>query len=123
MDRVVISNLAVACRVGVTADERRKPQQLLLTIELELDISAAAAADDLKATIDYYQVSRRLLRFGARRRWRLIETLAVDIAHSLLREFRPASVTVGVKKFAVPEADHVAVWVTRAARRAGIQVR
>jgi dihydroneopterin aldolase len=113
MDRIIISDLTVFYCVGVTDAERQEPQRLRLTVEFDHDFSAAARTDDLAATIDYYAVSQRLLRFGEGRSWRLIETLAVDLANLLLREFGPATVTVRVKKFVIPEADHVSVCVNR----------
>jgi dihydroneopterin aldolase len=45
--------------------------------------------------------------------WKLIETLAVDIAQMILEEFGPRSVAVEVKKFIIPQARHVSVRVTR----------
>ena len=113
MDQIVIQDLEVAYRVGVPDQERAKPQRLLLTIELEHDFIVAAQADDLEKTIDYYQLSRRLLAFGEGRDWKLIETLAVDLAALILAEFRPARVAVEVKKFVLPEARWVSVRVRR----------
>ena len=76
-------------------------------------VGAAATADELGDTIDYYAVTQRLLRFGDGVHWKLIETLAVDVAQMILEEFGPPSVTVEVKKFIIPEARHVSVRVTR----------
>jgi dihydroneopterin aldolase len=39
----------------------------------------------------------------------LIEKLAADLADMILREFKPKTVTVEVKKFVIPEARHVSV--------------
>jgi FolB domain-containing protein len=114
VDQIVIQDLEVFYRVGVPAEERAKPQRLLLTIELEHDFTLAAAADDLAKTIDYYLLSRRLLAFGEDRDWKLIETLAVDLVAMILAEFSPARVAVEVKKFVLPEARWVAVRVRRA---------
>lgn len=113
MDRICINDLEVFYRVGVPDEERAHPQRLLITIEMEHDFSRAAASDDLTATIDYFTVSRRLLRFGDGRSWRLIETLAVDIATTVRREFGATRVRVEVKKFILPEAANVAVTVIR----------
>lgn len=113
LDCIRIRELAVEYHVGVPEAERARPQRLLLNIEMAHDFSAAAAADDLHNTIDYYAVSRRLLEFGRGRSWKLIETLAVDIAGLILTEFKAARVTVEVQKFIIPEARHVSVRVER----------
>ena len=113
MDKIIIHELAVSYHVGVPDAERANPQRLLLTVEMEQDFAAAAAGDDLTRTIDYYAVSQRLLRFGEGRSWKLIETLAVEMAGMVLTDFAAQSVRVEVKKFIIPEARHVAVEVVR----------
>lgn len=112
-DTIVIQDLEVRYRVGVPDEERAHPQRLLLTVEMERDFTAAAAGDDLRETIDYYAVSRRLLALGDGREWRLIETLATDIATLILGEYGAKAVLVEVKKFILPEAAHVAVRLRR----------
>ena len=111
--KISIVDLAVFYRVGVPDAERAKPQRLLLTVEMDFDFSAAAKSDALRDTIDYFAVSQRLLKFGERRSWKLIEKLATDIADMVLSEFKPQSVSVEVKKFPFPQARHVSVVVTR----------
>lgn len=113
MDTITICDLAVLYRVGVPEEERAKPQRLLVTLEMELDASPASAADALEKTIDYAAVSRRVLEFGEGRSWKLIETLAADLAATVLKEFKPARVSVEIKKFVIPEARYVAVRITR----------
>ncbi len=115
MDTITIRELEVHCHVGVPDEERSRPQRLLLTVEMERDVSAAAATDDLAKTIDYYAVSRRLIGMGAGGSWKLIETLAVDAAGIVLGEFGVARVSVEVRKFILPEARWVSVRVERAA--------
>jgi dihydroneopterin aldolase len=88
---------------------------LLLTLELSTDFDSAVDRDELDKTIDYNEVSQRLLRFGKGREWRLIETVAADVAAMVLKEFRPKTVSVEVKKFIIPQARHVAVRLTRPA--------
>lgn len=109
MSRINIVDLEVSYHVGVPEEERRAPQRLLVSVEMELDFAAAAQEDDLNRTVDYFEVTQDLLHFGANRSWKLIETLAVDIAWHILRKFRPDSVTVEVKKFIIPQARWVSV--------------
>jgi len=113
MTIISIVDLEVFYFVGVPDAERAQPQRLLLTVELELDSSAAAKSDAIADTIDYFAVTQRLLSFGEGREWKLIEKLAADIADAILAEFKPQSVAVEVKKFVIPQARHVSVSVRR----------
>ena len=113
MDLIHIHDLEVFYRVGVPDAERAQPQRLLLDIQLHLDFRAAAATDDLTKTINYFEVTQRLLKFGENREWKLIEKLAEDIAKTVLTEFRPTRVRVEVKKFIIPQARHISVAIER----------
>jgi len=116
VDKIIINDLEVFYRIGVPEEERATPQRLLISVAMTLDVSAAAATDELTKTIDYFAVTRRLLRFGEGRSWKLLEKLASDIAGLILVEFTPDIVSVEVKKFIISEARHVAVQLTRKAR-------
>ena len=111
--KITLVDLEVFYRVGVPDAERAKPQRLLLTVDMDFDFSAAAKTDAIADTIDYFAVSQRLLKFGDRREWKLIEKLAADVADVVLSEFKPQSVTVEVKKFPIKEARYVSVVVIR----------
>lgn len=113
MSYIKITDLEVRYRVGVPDAERDQAQRLLLTVDMESNISAAAASDDIGDTIDYYSVAQRLMQLGEGRSWKLIEKLAADIADLVLREFRPRSVTVEVTKFPIPQARAVSVRFTK----------
>jgi len=113
MSFITIVDLEVFYRVGISEEERAKPQRLLLTLDIELDFSSAAMSGRIGRTIDYYEVAQRLLKLGEKRSWRLIESVATDVADKILSEFHPENVTVEVKKFSVPEACYVSVNLTK----------
>jgi dihydroneopterin aldolase len=113
MDKITICDLEVFYHVGVTAEERARPQRLLITVELSHDFTAAQASDNLTDTIDYGAITQRLLQFGEDCHWELIETLASDIAGMILEDFAPQAVTVEVKKFIIPQARWVSVSLSR----------
>ncbi|HEY1663455.1 MAG TPA: dihydroneopterin aldolase [Verrucomicrobiae bacterium] len=111
--KISIVDLEVFYRVGVPDAERAKPQRLLLTIEMRSNIAKAAKSDSIDDTINYFEVSQRLLKFGTGKSWKLIEKLAADIAKMVLTEFKPRNVSVEIKKFPIPQARHVSVTLTR----------
>ena len=111
--KISIVDLEVFYRVGVPDEERAKPQRLLLTIEMDFDFSTAAKTDSIADTIDYFAVSQRLLKFGEGKSWKLIEKLGSDICDMIWSEFKPAGVSVRVKKFPIPQVSYVCVKVER----------
>ncbi len=113
MDTIHIKDLVVNYRVGVPDQERAKPQRLWITVQFSVDFTEAAKSDNLAHTIDYFAVTQLLLGFGEGREWRLIETLAIEIAELLLQGYKPLLVSVQIKKFIIPEARYVAVTATR----------
>jgi 7,8-dihydroneopterin aldolase/epimerase/oxygenase len=123
MDKIIIKDLAVWYCVGVPDDERSRPQRLLLTVELEHDFCRALLTDDVRHTIDYSAVAQRLAHFGDGRNWKLLETLAANVAEALLADFKPLSVTITVKKFVIPEAQYVSVCMTRTGSLGPAQAR
>ena len=116
MDKIRITDLEVFYQVGVTEEERAKPQRLLVSVEMEHDFTSAISRDNLAETLDYFAISQRLLRFGVDCHWQLIETLAADIAAMIQDEFQAKTVSVEVKKFVIPQAAYVSVALTRPAR-------
>lgn len=112
-DLITIADLEVLFHVGVPDAERAQPQRLLVSVEMATDFTAAAAHDNIAATIDYHAVTRRLRALGEGRSWRLIETLADEMAAVVLREFGPQRVRIEIKKFILPETRHVSVTVVR----------
>ena len=113
MDTIVIKDLEVQFRMGVPDEERAQPQRLLISVEMELDVRSAAAADDLDQTVNYFEVYQAITGMGAGREWKLIETLAEEVAGLVLQQRRVDAVRVEVKKFILPDARHVAVSIER----------
>ena len=113
MSNISIVDLEVLYNVGVTDEERAQPQRLLISVDMNFDFSSAAVSDRIQKTIDYNTVAQDLLNFGQSRSWKLIEKVAANIADHILSEFKPETVLVEVKKFAIPQARYVAVTLTK----------
>jgi dihydroneopterin aldolase len=113
MDKIVIKDLEVDAHVGVTKEERAKPQRLLITVELHRALATAGKRDAEADTARYDVVAQLVREIATDRPRRLAEAVAEEIAAAILaRRFAP-SVTVEVKKFSVPKTRYVLVQVTR----------
>lgn len=117
MSKITIVDLEVHYAVGVTDQERAKPQRLLLTIDLKVDFTSASISDRIEKTINYQVLVDELLKFGEGRSWKLLEKLVANVADLILAKYRPDSVLVEAKKFSIPQARYVAVSLTRSRTR------
>ncbi|MEY2484556.1 MAG: 7,8-dihydroneopterin aldolase/epimerase/oxygenase [Verrucomicrobiota bacterium] len=69
--------------------------------------------DEIGRTINYSEVSRTAREFIEGRSDKLIETLASQLASRLLDRFPAQAIEVELRKFVLPNAQHVAVIVKR----------
>jgi FolB domain-containing protein len=113
IDRIHIEQLEVHGRVGVADSERAQPQRLSLNVTLWSKI--AELHDDIANTVNYSAVAESVKDFVGHHDYKLIETLAEEIATHLLAQFNLRKVEVEVRKFVLPDANYVSVTAIREA--------
>jgi len=121
-DRIALTGLRVTGHHGVFGHERRDGQVFVIDMTLWLDLTDAAATDDLHRTVDYGELAALAAGIigGAPRD--LIETVAAEIADSVMQRFARNSVhavevTVHKPQAPIPlEFDDVAVTARRSVR-------
>lgn len=82
-------------------------QEFKLRVELILDTEEAAESDDLADTVDYGQVYRQIEKIMLGPRHNLLESLASEIAHTLLADEQVQAVTVRLEKCQAPLAPRL----------------
>ena len=112
-DGIFISQLEVLARIGVPSAERGALQRLTISLRLIPARGLAALNDDLANTIDYAAVCAAVREEVGGATRRLIETLAGDIATSLLSRFPLKAVEIEVRKYILPDVEYVAVRLRR----------
>jgi FolB domain-containing protein len=115
-DLIRVVDLEIRTRIGVPEEERAEPQRLLVTLEMHVaDFAPAAANDDLRRTVDYFEVAQYIENFAGKRERKLLETFAEELAHDLLATFPIKKIRLEIKKFILPHAAHVSVEIERTA--------
>jgi FolB domain-containing protein len=114
-DRIHIEQLEISARVGVPEKERAAPQRLTATITLWPQRQAEELHDHIEKTVNYSEVCEETKNFVRDHAFRLIETLADDLATHLLQRFAIAKIAIELRKFVIPDAKYVSVTVTRSA--------
>ena len=115
MDRIFIIDLALRCIIGLNPDERRERQDVIINVAMDVDLSRAGRSDDIKDSVDYKTIKKRIVQIVERSDYKLIESLAERIAAACLEDPRVAPAQVRVDKpGALRFARSVAVEVNRA---------
>lgn len=109
MDRITIQELAVNVRLGVPEAERSRQQTISVTVEMRGEFGDACLNDDIGSTVDYFKVCGAIRDFCGAGEWRLIETLAHQLAGLVLGlgQGRLVAVAVEIRKYIIAEARHI----------------
>src|SRR5947208_691050 len=113
MAKISMVDLELHYRIGISKAERAWPQRLLVTIDMEFDVTRASQSDDIRDTINYFDVAQMLFKWGKKREWNLIERLVDEMGDLILKKFKPESVTIELKKFPLPESKYISLTVTK----------
>lgn len=114
MDKVYIHGLEVETVIGIYPWERIARQRLVLDLEMDCDIAAAAASEDISHTLNYKAISDRILAYVREHELQLVETLAERLAQMVLEDFPVQALRLKLAKpGAVSEAREVGVVIER----------
>ncbi len=116
-DRLSVRSMVCMCRIGVTEEERSRPQKLEIDLDLYSDLEAAGRSGDVAQTIDYLEVTSEVREHLESTTFHLIEAAARTILDRVLERFRVQRAAVRVRKFILPGVAHIEVEMER--RRAG----
>ena len=114
MDIIFIRDLRIDTVVGIYDWERRIRQTIILDVEMKTDITSAAKSDDIKDTLNYKAIAKRLTAFVQASEFQLVETLAEECARVIREEFKVEWVRLTLNKTgAVRGARDVGVVIER----------
>ena len=102
MDKLCVEDVRFWAQHGLTKAEQVVGAWFSVDVELDLDLRAAALSDDVAATVDYGEITQRIVEIGTKNRVNLLERLAALISDALLREFPIERTRVRVRKLAPP---------------------
>jgi dihydroneopterin aldolase/D-erythro-7,8-dihydroneopterin triphosphate epimerase len=98
MDRIFIRDLLVRCIIGISPEERREKQDVLISVALTVDLSAAGKSDRVEDGVNYRPLKKRILAVAEASQYHLIEALAERVAAECLEDRLIREVQVSVEK-------------------------
>lgn len=84
-DKIRIDDIGITCIVGIFPEERVKPQPLRLSVEIDLDVQAAATSCRLEESLDYARLADEMIFILEAGRFRLLESAGLALCHYLLQ--------------------------------------
>src|SRR5215831_10519803 len=119
LDRILIKDLMLRCVLGLSDEERREKQDVLINLILWTDLRPAAASDSIEDAVDYSRLKKRIINLVEGSQYHLAETLADRIASLCLEQAAVQQVQVTVEKpTALRFAHSVGVEIIRSRSRA-----
>ncbi|MEC9368885.1 MAG: dihydroneopterin aldolase [Pseudomonadota bacterium] len=112
---IVVSNLRLPFLIGIYEHEKKRPQEVLVTIHMFVPERERVSGSDIADHVSYGDVVRGVKAIAASgRHIPLVENLAEEIADVALADARVARVVVDVRKTQIiPEAEGVGVIIER----------
>jgi len=92
---------------GVMAAERETGRRYEVDCEIETDISAAAASDELHDAVNYLSIYHIVEEFLEEHRYNLLETLAQRLMEEIKKKTKAPKVTIRVRKRIPPVPGNI----------------
>ncbi len=115
-DLIHVEQLEVFGHVGVTENERSKPQRLVFNLTACPRENFEEMNDDIQRTLNYSALCAAVRDFVRAQSPKLIETLAANLAAHLLENFPLRKIDIELRKFVVPDTQYVSVALSREAK-------
>ena len=106
-DRINLAGIIVSPRIGVTVEERSKPQECEVDLATWSNLERAASQDSIDSSIDYCRLLKSVQETASSGEFSLVETLAYKIVRKILQEFPVDRVRVKIRKRPVSIKDQV----------------
>jgi len=84
MDKVIIKDLVARGIIGVNDWERKKPQEILINLELYGDLTKVGKTDQVQDSLNYRTIAKEALRIAETAERFTVEALAADIADACM---------------------------------------
>lgn len=98
MDKIIIRDLLTRGPIGISDEERAKPQDILVNVVLYTDTHKAAETDSIEECVNYSTIAAQIMSAAEENKRKTVEAFAGDIADLCLKHPLVRKVSVRVEK-------------------------
>ena len=114
MATIRITNLKLRTIIGINDWERETLQDVVINVTMEFDASRAAHSDDIRDTVDYKTITKKIITVVEESEYFLLETLTDRILHIAMEDPKISNAAVRVDKpQALRFADSVSIEISK----------
>jgi D-erythro-7,8-dihydroneopterin triphosphate epimerase len=111
---IKVKNLLLRTLIGFQEWEREKKQDVVINLTLEVDDPPAVRTDDIQDTVDYREITKRVIEEVEASHYMLLERLAGAILDGLMVDPKVRRATVEIDKpHALRFSESVSVTLSR----------
>ena len=111
--KLMVRDLTLSCNIGLTEEERLRPQRLKVNLELTLS-PLPVLNDEIDETINYGILVKKVRNVCLQTKVKLLETLANDISETCFFDDRIKTVHMRIEKLdRYPDVAGVGIKITR----------
>ncbi len=111
--KLTVRDLTLSCNIGLTEEERLRPQRLKVNLELTLN-PLPVLNDEINETINYGTLVKKVRNVCLQTKVKLLETLANDISETCFFDDRIKTVHMRIEKLdRYPDVAGVGIEITR----------
>ena len=96
--KIRIQDLRLRTIVGCNDWEREKRQDVIINVKMKTDATKAISSDDLADSVDYREVTKRIIEFVEGSEFFLVEKLAAGVLDLVMLSEKVLAATVRVDK-------------------------
>ena len=93
-----ITNLRLRTIIGANDWERHIKQDLIINVTLDFDATKAAKSDNLKDTVDYKALTKKIIKTVEASSYQLLESLGTVLLNIILEDRKVKEATVRIDK-------------------------
>lgn len=96
--KIKVKNIKVETIIGINDDERINIQPLSIDIQISYDSKQASETDDINHTVDYYDLTNKIITYTQNSSFNLIETLAERLLDLIFENEKIKKANIEIRK-------------------------
>ena len=96
--KIFFKEINIPCRIGVYEHEKKHPQRIIISIELELSSEVEPINDRIDETLNYDLIYREIKKISSSQHFNLVETLTYRIFIYLKKLEKVSNLRINVSK-------------------------